>query len=393
MFLEDVIRFNLRRYYSEGEIGDSYAFKLSRDAELYLEDEFSGDLVQMIRKSLQKRDTGLPCRFLYDLRSPFALAELLKYRLDLNNSDMVPGGRYHNLNDLFGFPDFGKQHLRYEPMPPVSHPGLTGSKSMLDAIAAGDHLLHFPYQSYDPVIRFFEEAAEDEAVEEIWVSLYRVAKDSAIAAALISAQRRGKRVTAFVEVKARFDEASNLYWAEQMEQAGVRVLYSMPGLKVHAKIALVLRREGEALRGYAFLGTGNFNEKTARHYGDIALLTADKRLTGDVEQVFGFLNGERTQSPFDHLLVAPFAMRKGFYRLIDAEIERARAGEEAAVLLKMNSLEDEKIIRRLYKASNAGVRIQIVVRGICRLIPGVPGQSERIEVISIVDRFLERTGP
>jgi polyphosphate kinase len=174
-----------------------------------------------------------------------------------------------------------------------------------------------------------------------------------------------------------------------MEQAGVRVLYSMPGLKVHAKIALVLRREGEALRGYAFLGTGNFNEKTARHYGDIALLTADKRLTGDVEQVFGFLNGERTQSPFDHLLVAPFAMRKGFYRLIDAEIERARAGEEAAVLLKMNSLEDEKIIRRLYKASNAGVRIQIVVRGICRLIPGVPGQSERIEVISIVDRFLE----
>ncbi|MEM8485490.1 MAG: polyphosphate kinase 1 [Bacteroidota bacterium] len=256
-------------------------------------------------------------------------------------------------------------------------------------MAKKDQLLHFPFQSYDPVIRFFEEAAADEQVEEIWASLYRVASKSAITQALIAARKAGKKVTVFVEVKARFDEASNLYWASQMEEAGVKVLYSMPGLKVHAKIAMVVRREGENRVRYCYLGTGNFNEKTARVYVDEAILTADKRLTAEINKVFQFLNGKRKNPKFEHLLVAPFNMRKQFNALIEQEIAEAKAGRKAEMTLKMNSLEDEKIIARLYKASQAGVNIRIVVRGICRLVPGIPGQSENIQVTSIVDRFLE----
>ncbi len=389
MFIEDVIRHNIDHVYPDMETGNSYAIKLSRDADLYLEDEFSGDLVQMIRKSLKKRETGLPTRCLYDLSMPFALAALVKDKLGLNNPDMVLGGRYHNLHDLFGFPRFEKKMLAYNPMPPLPHPELEKADSILSAIAEKDRMLHFPFQSYQPVIKFFEEAAEDEQVEEIWASLYRVASDSAITKALIQAKKNGKRVTVFVEVKARFDEASNLYWAEQMEEAGIKVLYSMPGLKVHAKIAMVVRREKEERVRYCYLGTGNFNEKTAKIYVDEAILTVDTRLTEEIEKVFHFLDGKLEHPSFEHLLVAPFTMRKQFNAMVDKEIEEARAGRKASMVLKMNSLEDEKIIKRLYKASEAGVKIRIVVRGICRLVPGVKGQSENIEVTSIVDRFLE----
>lgn len=389
IFLEDVIRLNIDTLFPGQDAGNSYAIKVSRDADLYLEDEFSGDLVQMIRKSLDKREEGLPTRCLYDLTMPFALVAQIKEQLQLNNSDLVPGGRYHNLHDLFGFPRFGKRSLCYKPLAPLSHPDLSGSRSIFETIAEKDRMLHFPFQSYDPVLRFFQEAATDEQVEEICVSLYRVASDSAITKALIEAKKRGKKVTAFVEVKARFDEASNLFWADQMEEAGVNVLYSMPGLKVHAKIALVKRRENDDLVRYGYFGTGNFNEKTARIYVDEALLTADERLTSEVEKVFEFLAGKRKKPKFEHLLVAPFAMRKQFYGLIEKEIEEAKAGRKASMVLKMNSLEDPKIINKLYKASRAGVHIRIIVRGICRLVPGVEGMSENIEVTSIVDRFLE----
>ena len=391
MYLDDVIRFNLETVYSGKEIGSSYSIKLSRDADLYLEDEFSGGLVDMIKKSLKKRETGIPSRLLYDLNTPFSLAVRLKKSLELKNADMVLGGRYHNLNDFFGFPEFEKKHLQNEPMPPHSHPVLSCADSIFEVVAERDQLLHVPYQSYDPVIRFFDQAADDELVEELWISLYRVAKDSAITKALIRAKKNGKKVVAFVEVKARFDEESNLYWAEQMEEAGITVLYSIEGMekyKVHAKIALVIRREGERRVRYAYLGTGNFNEKTARIYVDEALITADERLTVEVERVFNFLLTKK-EPEFEHLLVAPFTLRKGFNALIDKEIEEAKAGREAWMILKMNSLEDEEMIHRLYEANNAGVKIQLIVRGICRLVPGIEGQSEHIQIISIVDRFLE----
>ena len=389
MFVEDVIRFNINKIYPEDETGNTYAIKLSRDADLYLEDEFSGDLVQMIKKSLKKRETGLPTRCLYDLTMPFALVALVKDKLNLNDTDMVLGGRYHNLHDLFGFPRFNKKSLQYQPLPPLLHPVLADGTSIFQAIAQKDQLLHFPFQSYDPVVRFFEEAAGDEHVQEIWASLYRVSSDSAITKALIAAKEKGKKVTVFVEVKARFDEESNLFWAEQMEEAGVKVLYSMPGLKVHAKIAMVVRREGKKKVRYCYLGTGNFNEKTAKIYVDQALLTSDARLTDEVARVFKFLSGKVKTPAFEHLLVAPFTMRKAFYAMIDKEIEEAKAGRKAMMVLKMNSLEDEKIIEHLYRASGAGVQISIIVRGICRLVPGVPGQSENIYVTSIIDRFLE----
>jgi len=320
---------------------------------------------------------------------PEAILGRLVRCFGLRDEDLVVGGRYHNFNDFFGFPDFGKDRLKYTPLPPLPHADLAAAPSILAAMTARDHLLHFPYQSFGEVVRFFREAARNDAVEAIWVSLYRVADDSAVTQALIEAAQRGKRVTAFVEIKARFDEASNLHWAEEMKAAGVRVLYSMPGIKVHAKIALVRRWEGDTHRDYAYLGTGNFNEKTARLYADHGLLTTDPRLTREVRTVFEYLEGTCPAPSFDHLLVAPFTLRKALYGRIDREIAHARAGRAAGMILKMNSLEDPKIIARLYRAAQAGVRVRLIVRGICCLMPGVPGLSETITATSIVDRFLE----
>ena len=376
LFLDDVIRLFLPALYPAYDVGASYAVKLSRDADLYLEDEFAGNLKEMIAKSLAKRETNVPTRFLYDPRMPQAMLAFLKERLALADEDLVEGGRYHNLNDFFSFPRGGVEGLAYAPLPPLPHPELEGAPSIRAAVAEKDRLLSFPYQKFDYVVRFLEEAAEDLDVEEIWMTLYRVSRDSAIAQALLKAAERGKRVTAFVEIKARFDEQSNLDWAARMEAAGVAVLYSKPGIKVHTKLALVARREDEQLRHYAYLGTGNFNEKTARLYADHGLLTADPRLADEVRQIFAFLNGEVEKPVFEHVLMAPFYLRKGFYALIDYEIEEARAGREAGMLLKMNSLEDRKIINRLYEASRAGIDIRMIVRGICCLAPGVPDQSE-----------------
>lgn len=395
LFLDDVVRLGLPDLLPAYELGTAYAVKLSRDAELYLGDETEGDLVAKIRENLARRKTGPPCRFLYDPAMPFALSALLKTRLALADEDMVLGGRYHNFSDFLGFPphadrgaDVEWRGLYFEPLPPLDHPDLEDAPSILAAIAEQDHLLHFPYQRYDYVLRFLDEAARDEAVEAIWITLYRVAPDSGVTQALLEAARRGKRVVAFVEVKARFDEAPNLRWAQKLEAAGVHVLYSMPDIKVHTKIALVSRREGDGARLYAYLGTGNFNERTARIYADHALLTADPRLTREVRAVFGYLCGETETAVFEHLLVAPFTLRKGLYRLIDAEVAHARAGRRGALVAKMNAVEDEDVIDRLYAAIEAGVDVRLVVRGICRLVPEEEGEQRPL-VTSIVGRFLE----
>lgn len=389
LFLDDVLRVNLPALFPGFDVGAAYAVKLSRDAELYLEDEFAGNLVEMIRASLSKRETGLPTRFLFDQQAPYPAVSRLKQWLGLADEDLVTGGRYHNFSDFFAFPTFDRADLLHPPLPPLPHPTLTGVASRFDAIAARDHLLHLPYQSFDEVLGFLDEAATDPHVEAVKITLYRVATDSQVAQALIRAREAGKEVTAFVEVKARFDEETNLAWARRMEEAGVRVIYSLPGLKVHAKLLLVARREGAALRDYAYLSTGNFNEKTARVYADMGLFTADPRLTAEVRQVFAMLAGEDPHPVFTHLLVAPQHLRKGFYRLIEVEMAHARAGEKAEMLLKMNSLEDLKMVERLYEASHAGVRTHLIIRGICCLKPGVPRQSEHTTATSIVDRFLE----
>lgn len=389
MFLDDVIRFNLDRLHEEVEIGRAYAIKLTRDADLLIDDEFDGEVVDAIRASLKNRDTGVPSRFLYDMRSPYSLVHLLQHRLGLTEEDMVLGARYHNLNDYMGFPRFGRDELSYPDWPAVPHPVLEDAPSVFAAMRERDQVVHTPYQSYGHVVRFLEEAAEDPDVEEVWLTVYRVAGDSAVLTALVKAAEAGKQVTVFMEVQARFDEESNLTWADRLEAVGVRTLYSMKGLKVHAKIAMVVRREHGERKRYTYVGTGNFNEKTARIYADHGILTCDPRITHDVEQVFYFLAGDVEEPQTEHLLVAPFTLRKGFNRLIKHERTRAEQGEPSGMILKMNSLEDPKIIKKVYEASAAGVPIQVIVRGICCLIPGLPGRSETIEVRSILDRLLE----
>lgn len=389
MFLDDLIRYNLPTVFPDHEVGRSYAVKLTRDAELHVDDEFEGDLVEAIRKSLGKRATGVPSRFLYDMRAPYVVVHRLQHRLGLHEEDLVLGARYHNLNDYMGFPRFGRDDLSYPAWPPLPHPELDGAPSVLAVVRQRDQVVHFPYQSFDHVVRFLDEAASDPDVEEVWLTVYRVAGDSAVLTALLDAAAAGKKVTVFMEVQARFDEESNLSWAERLEAAGVRTLYSMRGLKVHAKIAMVVRREGGERRRYTFVGTGNFNEKTSRVYADHGVLTCDERITKDVEQVFHFLAGEVEEPVTEHLLVAPFTLREGFNGLIAHEASRAAAGEPSGMTLKMNSLEDRRIIEGLYDASVAGVPIDVIVRGICCLVPGVEGQSETIRVRSILDRYLE----
>jgi len=270
-------------------------------------------------------------------------------------------------------------------------PALESSKDYWSALSKKDHLLHFPYHKYDYVIRFLKFAAEDPSVRDINITLYRSAADSEIIYNLINAANKGKSVTVFVEVKARFDEESNILWAQKLEDAGIKVLYSFPGLKVHSKICLVTRKEGRTYKKYSYLATGNFNEKTAKLYSDFGLFTANNRITNEVDQVFRYLKTKKKGYNFKHLLVAPFIMRKKFYELIDHEIANAENGNTARIDLKLNSLEDNNIIEKLYQASQAGVRVRIIVRGICCLVPGIKDLSENIEVISILDRYLEHT--
>ena len=391
VFLDDVIRHNLARVFPGQVVAGAYAVKVSRDADLYLDDEFDQGLKQAIKKSLKKRDTGTATRFLYDMRSPHVMVNRLKACLGLQEEDLILGGRYHNLHDLFGLPVGEAPEHEDPPLQPLAHPALEGAPNLFDVVSEKDRLLHFPYHSYDYVIRLLEEAAGDPDVDAIWISLYRVARDSAVVKALMEAARNGKEVSAFVEVQARFDEELNLEWAEQMERAGVRTLYGRKGIKVHAKLALIRRREGDASRLYAFLATGNFNEKTARIYADHGLLTADDRLTEEVHRVFRILGGDEIEPDFEHLLVAPFHLRDRFNELIDAEIEAARAGRASGITVKMNSLQDRGIIDRIYDAGAAGVPVRLVIRGVCCLRPGVGGLSETIEGRSIVDRFLEHS--
>ncbi|MCB9049849.1 MAG: polyphosphate kinase 1 [Lewinellaceae bacterium] len=388
-FLDDILRHNLEELLGRPFKG-AYAVKLSRDAELYIDDEFSGDLLDKLKKSLDKRNVGLPTRFLYDSDMPEALLRRIREWFGLGKDDLIPGARYHNFNDFFSFPDpSGEAGLHDSPMPSLPHPELEGLEKILPFLAEKDAMLHFPYQKYDYVPKLIEEAANDPEVKSIKITLYRVASRSAIVESLLKARKNGKQVTTFIEAKARFDEASNLYWGEQLEKAGAFVFYSYPGIKVHTKLLLIQREEEEELRNYAYLGTGNFNEKTARLYGDHALLTGDGRLTDEVAQIFMLLERKVLIPRCNHLFVSPFTTRNRFVELVEREMENARNGKPAYMILKMNSLEDQAMIGKLYEASNAGVKIQLIIRGICCLVPGVKGMSENIQAISILDRFLE----
>ena len=391
MFVDDIIRLCLPDIFHGFKVAESYAIKLTRDAEIYIDDEFSGDLLTKIKKGLSRRKSGVPSRFLYDKRMPKDFLSFLKSAFLLQNEDIVPGGRYHNYSDFFAFPNPQKSTLNYKELIALKMPAFDSNKSVFTALLKKDILIHFPYQSYDYVIRFINQSAQDKTVRSIFITLYRVSAQSQIVSQLIQAAQNGKKVTAFVELKARFDEESNIRWAQEMENAGVKVLYSFPGLKVHAKCCLVERLESGRTMQYAYLGTGNFNEKTSKIYTDIGMFTANQDITKEVRRVYSYLEGKKVKQAYKHLLVAPFNLRSGLYELIDRETENAQSGYEAAITLKLNNLEDKRIIRKLYKASQAGVKVKLLIRGVCCLIPGKENLSENIEAYSILDRFLEHS--
>ncbi len=391
IFLDDVIRLKLKMIFNTYIIEDVYSIKLTRDAEIYIEDEFSGNLLTKIMKGLRRRNTGVPSRFLYDKKMDPQCLKFLKEAFLLEAQDLVPGGKYHNFHDFFSFP-FPKNHKLVDTKhTPIKKYEFEHSENSFSAIAQNDISLFFPYHSFDYVLKFLNDAADDPDVTSIKMTQYRVAVKSQVVKAMIRAAHNGKKVMVFVELKARFDEESNIHWAEEMDKAGITVFYSFPGLKVHSKIALVSRLEHGKEVKYGYFGTGNFNEHTAKIYSDFGLFTTDLKLTTEAEEIFKYLSGRIVNYKFQYLLVAHFNMRKAFIKLIDKEISIARKGGKAKITLKMNSLEDTKMINKLYDASDAGVKVRLIIRGICCLIPGVAGMSENIKVISIVDQYLEHT--
>lgn len=389
-FIDEIIRNNVQQLFPKNKVTGIYSVKISRDAELYITDEYDGNLIEKIKDSLSKRDTGLPTRFLFDGALPVHILNRLMKIFKLSRYDLIPGGRYHNFNDFFSFPDpVDNPDLHNEDFPPLSHPGLDKHDSMLNAMAEKDYMLHFPYQSYHYIPKLIMDAAADETVKAVYITLYRVADRSAVTSALLQALEKGKEVTVFVEVKARFDEASNLYWGGELEKAGAKVTYSYPGIKVHTKLLLIETHPPNDIRYFTYLGTGNFNEKTSRIYCDHALLTSDQRLGSEVIQIFSILTNKLIVPKNKHLFIAPFNLRDNFTTLIDKEIALAKAGKEAYMILKMNSLEDFGMIEKIHEAGRAGVKIQLIIRGMCCMTFTDGEISKNIEIISIIDRFLE----
>ncbi|MFA6085883.1 polyphosphate kinase 1 [Mucilaginibacter sp.] len=391
-FLDDIIRFNLNKLFKDAVVENCYSIKITRDAELDLKDEYAGELSDQLETQLKKRDLGLATRFLYQADIPLRILQLIIQHLDLQNATTVEGGRYHNLKDFFSFP-VNDPALQYKPWPPINL-GVPTTEPLTAVLAQKDMLVNTPYQSYETILRFFNEAANNPDVEEINVSLYRVASNSRIVNALISAAKNGKQVRVVVELKARFDEANNLKWAKKMKSAGVHIIYSVTALKVHAKIALVKTRKNDRVHYSGLLATGNFNEGTARFYTDHILLTTNPELLREVELLFIFLAKREKPSAanqiiFRHILVAQFNLQTRFLELIDREISNVKQGLPAGITIKMNNLEERVLIDKLYEASQAGVKISLIVRSICCLVPGVAGLSENITIKRIVDRYLE----
>ena len=394
MMLDDVIRFGLKEVFAlfDAEKADAYTIKLTRDAEIEMDDDVTVGLFEKLTKSLKKRKEGLPVRFVYDRDIPPDFLDLIIKRANLRRLDnVIPGGRYHNARDFVNFPNVNGPALEYPPQPPIVHHALRSKRSVFAEVRKKDVLLHTPYHSFHPVIDLLREAAIDPKVKSIKMTLYRVAHDSRVVNALVNAIRNGKKVTVLLELQARFDEEANIRWARALEDEGARLLGGVPGLKVHAKLALISRREEGKTVEYAVVGTGNFNESTAQVYADHFLLTADRRITAEVSKVFDFLEANYKRQSFGHVVVSPLDMREVLLKQIRRETKNAKRGRPAYIDAKLNSLVDRQLIEALYEAGQAGVKIQLIVRGTCSLVPGVEGVSENIQAISIVDRYLEHS--
>ena len=392
MFIDDIIRANLANIFPGYIIDSCYSIKISRDADIYLENE-KGNIVESIRKKVKKRKIGDLSRFMYDRAMPDDFLSFICDAFGITTDDLVVGGRYLNLQDLAKLPNPKGKELEQQIPSPMRIPYLDEKGSVFRAVKKKDIMLHFPYQSFDYLIRFLMEAAFDPKVDEIKITQYRVAENSAVINTLVSAAQNGKKVTVFVELKARFDEENNMSTAERMEQAGIRIIYSIPGLKVHAKVAVIIRKDsedGNKRRDFAYLSTGNFNEKTARIYSDMALLTCNDEIITDINKVFAVLEGKMAEPTFRHLLVARFNMVPELKRMIQREIDHVKEGRKGRIVLKMNGLHDQNMINELYRASENGVEIDLIVRGICCLVPDHP-YSANIRITRIVDMCLEHS--
>nr|WP_321413250.1 polyphosphate kinase 1 [uncultured Allomuricauda sp.] len=390
VFLEDIIKLNVPKLFDGGSVVALYTIKVSRDAELYLEDDYRGAWIKNVYQALEERQKGQPTRLLYEGGMPKRVRHLVAEQLGLGEADMVKGGSHHNFSDFMDFPNpAGNESLYYKPMPPLASKSFDRESDYFKLIREKDRILHFPYQKFGYVENLVHQAAMDPNVSTIHISLYRIAKDSALTDGLLKAIDHGKKVTIFVEAKARFDEKNNLDWGKTFEEKGASVHYSFPNVKVHSKILLIGRHEHGSIRNYGYIGTGNFNAKTSLIYCDHGIFTADPDITNDLEQVFLVLQRKVLVPKLSNLLVSPYNSRLIFERLIQNEIEFAAMGRKAGITIKMNSLEDRYMIDWLYRASRAGVKVKLLVRGFCCLVPGVEGLSENIQVISILDRFLE----
>ncbi|MDT0650004.1 polyphosphate kinase 1 [Autumnicola edwardsiae] len=392
MLLDDLIRYNLHRIFNifEYESITAHMIKITRDAELDIDSDLSKSFIEKISSSVKDRIKGDPVRFVYDMNIDEDTLTYLMNKMGIDSTDsIIPGGRYHNRRDYMNFPSLGSNELYYEVRDPLPIPGLILQASLLSGIAAKDFLLYTPYQTFSYTVKFLREAALDPKVKTIKITIYRLAKISHIASSLINAVKNGKKVTVQIELRARFDEVANIRYAEQMQQEGVNLIFGVPGLKVHCKACVIEREEEGKTRRYGFLSTGNFNESTSRVYTDYTLFTADPEILKEVNKVFDFFETNYKVNKYKHLLVSPHYTRTALMGLIQKEIDAAKKGVFAEIKLKLNSLSDYKMIDKLYQASSAGVKIKLIVRGICCLIPGVKGMSENIEAISIVDKFLE----
>ena len=394
IFIDDIIRYGLKDIFFLFDFDEfsAYTIKLTKDAELEIVDDISESYIDKLSRSLQQRKWGTPVRFIYDRKMPEDLLKILTKKLNFGPDDVViPANRYHNFKDFMKFPNLGRKKFYYEPLVPIPHRDIQPGKSILAAIKKKDIMLFFPYHPFDHFIDLLREASIDPNVTAIQITLYRLARNSSVINALLNAVRNGKNVTTVVELQARFDEEANILWGNKLMEEGVKVIYGVPGLKVHSKLCLITRVKNDVSQRFAAIGTGNFNEDTAKIYTDHLLLTTNKKITNEVFKAFNFFNVNYKKDNFYHLVLSPFFLRNKITLLIENEIKNAKAGKKAYIYLKLNNITDFEIINHLYEASIAGVTIRLIIRGMISLVPGVKDVSENIKAIGIVDRFLEHT--
>jgi len=394
IFLDDIIRFGLKDIFFIFDFDEisAYTIKLTKDAELEIADDISESYIDKLSRSLQQRKKGSPVRFIYDRCLPEDLLKIITRKLNFGPDDVIiPSNRYHNFKDFMKFPNLGKKQFYYEDLVPIPHRDIQIGKSILSAIKKKDIMLFFPYHPFDHFIDLLREASIDPFVTSIQITLYRLARNSSVINALLNAVRNGKDVTTVVELQARFDEEANILWGNKLLNEGVKVIYGVPGLKVHSKLCLITRVKSDVTERFAAIGTGNFNEDTARIYTDHLLLTTNKKITNEVYKAFNFFSVNYKKDNFYHLVLSPFFLRNKIILLIENEIKNAREGKKAYIYLKLNNLTDTEIISYLYEASNAGVKIRLIIRGMLSLVPCIKKTSENIKAIGIVDRFLEHS--